>query len=929
MGGWRNTGGAPDDAPDPGGHARSRATSCCFVQVRSSRTRTCNLTHCLMVRVRPRIFAPVRYPQSECGCPLLGGGGHPLDFAATFDSSRIDMERLRSIPLIFLLTPGCLDEAPSDGSSETSVTEASESPEKGDASGGAHVDPNQQIAVPVEPSQQKPSEDEYVHPLRNLEFVNGKAPFVEIIDAPGGERYAIVDETIAVDNTPSEHFSGIRAYPMAAISAEPSQTTPPISAADKIGGRARGLADEAVREGEPQRKIALHVRLTRPSPRVLTFDLETDIAFGKIQTDGDYQTRRGIRIKERALQIAAAQAPVLVAVKFLGGEVQYRCEHLACLEIALPAASLSLLAQHPQVVRLDAVGSVFPEGPVTADKIEIGHQLELHIQSNPDLTPVPYDGGFFSSSLADNLRFAVFETAYDVAHPAFRDGAGPTTRIAALRNCKQTNNVWSCPTVASVCNPNFCDNHSTGVAGIIFGDLFDDQISNQSLNNKRRWSGIAREARGYLYATGGNPSSASFTAAADDLVANQPSQPRAIAMNLSSGLGQGEGAITDLDKDMDPNYPDGWDHCNGIDAVSQNVNDLFEAGTLLVKSAGNLGGQNLAQCTVTIPGSAITAFTVGGHAGFTLDSSVNPVRNAILAGTPSEPVKNSARGGSQNPNDFERGRGRTIIDLTAYRYRTEMADGSSPGTFFGFNDLGTSFSAPVITATAVAIVDHFKRTISNNIDDPGILFATLLLMGDRAVDGGGKSLSTHDRGYGAGRLKVRRLDDVGLDRPWGHLFTSFCIGRTQVVSIPINNNQPLPAGVDIFKAVLWWYDRRHEHPALLDIANLDLQLVELNPDLSEKPVPLRESKSVSDNKERVFFASGLAGRRVRLKVSAVGGIDDSFSYDCPVNPGLLRARVAVLWEDSARDNDLEGPFWFQDLNQQNQPWLGVEPEDLP
>lgn len=57
--------------------------------------------------------------------------------------------------------------------------------------------------------------------------------------------------------------------------------------------------------------------------------------------------------------------------------------------------------------------------------------------------------------------------------------------------------------------------------------------------------------------------------------------------------------------------------CNGDEAAASVVNDLFEDGTLLFKSAGNESFHTLDpdDCTVTSPGAAIGAFTVGAVSG--------------------------------------------------------------------------------------------------------------------------------------------------------------------------------------------------------------------------------------------------------------------------------------------------------------------------
>jgi len=769
----------------------------------------------------------------------------------------------------------------------------------------------------------------FFHPLSKLAKVKGKLPFVELHDSPGGRRYAMVDEIVVAEDGEVTQFCGVRALQVEALPLQPPETTPAITPAEKIGGHVSAQVAEALRDGDPLRPIVLTLRLAAPEARALTFDLEFDIAAGQISNATAFEAQRQKRLQSRANLIKALQLPVIAEVNALGGLVLYRCEQLACLSIELPATHVATLAQQVSVVRIDAPSPFEVEGKALADAVEGGHQFDLHLEPRED-SPIPFDGGLnLPNSLADNLRFALLDARFNVTHPTFRDNAGPISRIAEHHVCALNNNVWSCPISPPLCADNQCgDDHATAVGGILFGDLFDNQIANQTPQQRRERSGLAREAVGYVYEIAGvQEAEAVALISAMDGVASR--SPRAVIANMSAG--HGAKFMNDLDKDVDPSYPDEWDHCNGIDALSLSANELFERGTLLIKSAGNSGGQNPAECTVTMPGSAIGVFTVGGENEPTGFSGINQVRNSPLINpTALDPKSGSSRGGSAL--NLERGRGRTIIDLVAYGFRRDLADGKWPGTFFGGGNMesliGTSFAAPVVSAAAIALIDHHRRAISSAINDPSILFANLLLMGDRTREGGTKLLTTFDRGYGAGVLKLRRQDDIGLDRPFGLVSTAFCVGRSQAISFVLNDGQPIPSGADAIKAVIYWYDRRHEHPALLDIANFDLSLIELNPDLSEKLPALQESKSTRDNKERVLF-SGIAGKRLKLKVSAVGGIDPNFIYGTCSVPGALRVALAALWEDSTRNNDLEGPFWFQDLNIPGQPWIGVEPEDLP
>src|SRR5690606_11007242 len=100
--------------------------------------------------------------------------------------------------------------------------------------------------------------------------------------------------------------------------------------------------------------------------------------------------------------------------------------------------------------------------------------------------------------------------------------------------------------------------------------------------------------------------------------------------------------------------------CNGDETAALVVNELFEDGTLLFKSAGNESFSSLDpdDCRVTSPGAAIGAFTVGAVSG-TLN--VSGMREADIW---YENVDvGSSPGGSEDT--LLDGPGRTIIDLVA------------------------------------------------------------------------------------------------------------------------------------------------------------------------------------------------------------------------------------------------------------------------
>lgn len=771
-----------------------------------------------------------------------------------------------------------------------------------------------------------PGSRQYSHPLSKISRINGKFPFVEIADSPKGSRYGIQD-FIGVDEDGKERrFSGIVEIPVrrnVANTGEALGPSKPFTSAcnadglfptcphhannqsRKIGFSLRNEIEHAAAEDY----LSVLVRLVRPGGITLTAQLEGDIARGRIKTRRDYEVIRTQRLSERQQNLYRLQDPVIARVKSLGGAITFRGKALAALTVRMPVKNIKSLAEDSAISRLDlATEEVRAEAPADAAAIEIGAQLDQFIE--PGSVPVgvaPYVG--------KDLVFAVIDNKFLRTHHAFRKSSGLIAdRVYALYTCDLDKCNWE----YSTCNwDEFCGgDHGTGVAGVIFGDFTNGQTLIPSDGTDRKSvSGFARKAFGLLFE---HNSSTGAVQTAFDMVAT--ASPKVVAVNLSFG----SGSISDPDL------------CNGLDTLSQDANDLFESGVLLIKSAGNESvdpftkmptpQNNSSLCLVTSPGAAIGAFTVGNY-NKGLFVNVTKVRTASID-------KSSSRGGQ--PEDFAHGRGRSIVDLAAhgvsFRYlSTKKTQNAAQSTG------GTSFAAPVVTASAVILTDHYRRWLmkSDLLDDPGALYSNLLLMGDRSTGESStnpptKSFSGFDRNYGAGRLRMRKFDTTsksflggvgGMGVPFMQESSSSCIGVGETLQINLNMMTALPNGIDVCKFVLWWYDRRHETLTDRDrIVNIDIRLVRC--DASWKPIEiLAESASALDNKERIFFAppGGLSGLRLAVEIVGVSGFIAGFDYGgCA--PGKIRFYYSYFCESSARP----GPGLFF-----NPDGTGVEPENIP
>lgn len=246
----------------------------------------------------------------------------------------------------------------------------------------------------------------------------------------------------------------------------------------------------------------------------------------------------------------------------------------------------------------------------------------------------------------------------------------------------------------------------------------------------------------------------------------------------------------------------------------------------------------------------------------------------------------SARGGTTT----EGGR-RSIIDLTGFSWRVGLFDISG-----GYDNasFGTSVATPTVTGAALDFIDMYKRVkVSNLIDSPGMLYVNMLMMGDRQ-GASGKLTSQFDNLYGAGRMMMRMFTNSGIDAPGAWASNFVCVGQDEVVTIPINSGNIIDEA-DIFKAAVYWYDRRHAKGVAIDDIDLDLTYV-------SNGNSLVHSASSYDNKERVFY-QGISNKAVQLEISGYTVTADD--EGCGTNK--QRVYYAYFYEDDAR-NDADGPL---------------------
>jgi hypothetical protein len=689
----------------------------------------------------------------------------------------------------------------------------------------------------------------YRHPLQHRD---ARLLYAASKDAHPGLRHG-VEEGQAEDETGHRVLvSGIRAFERRAISAAelaelarekerlhgPRPAPQPGSALGPLltelvehheAGRLSASADSRI-----EVVIALE-RSARAGDVPIFEQVEQAIAQGRVVTRADREGVYAEAMAARQAAIARVQAPVASAVERAGGTVLVRARTMHFVVALVPLSAVRGLAARADVARVDLHTS--DDDEVHGGDVIKGHQIEQFITAG-------YDGE--NEGNPYDITFAQVEGggAHN-EHLGFREGTGTATRIRGMYSCS----------LGCVSKSDFASGEETGhassVAGIIFGDLRDGQDSSVSTTADRvARSGYSGESRGWLYA---GSSSVAF-----DHIAGRSGGTAPAVINMSAGAAQADPA------------------CQGRDTRSRAANEMFESGKLLIKSAGNEDHESTTDCRVSSPGSAIGALSIASI-GSSSTGTESTVRGATISSF-------SSRGGTSSE-----GGGRTIIDLAAYGYRKNLFDNLGGYSRSGG---GTSYAAPTVTALALDFIDHYKHEYSNLIDNPGLLAANMLLMGDRLTQSGSKALYGYDNLYGAGRLRARRYDSGGMDAPWRYSNGWVCIDNKESYVLTINNGAALSGDVDTFKAVLWWYDSRHQSNGTVDDIDLRLQ--------TTAGVTLRSSLSL-DNKERVFY-QGIGGTAIQLQIYGY----NVTSSDTGCGANSMKVYYAYFYEDSDRD-DVDGP----------------------
>lgn len=357
-------------------------------------------------------------------------------------------------------------------------------------------------------------------------------------------------------------------------------------------------------ESEPWETTRVLISVSEAEYPGVQAEFEAAVARGEVLTVDDEEALNALLLEELAALVAESQQPVLSAIEEMGGTVGAVHVYLFGLDAELTPEMVESLAALDEIERMDADSEGVSSALVTGTQVIAGTQIAQLINSGND-----------GSYGTPNMHTAIIDQYdYHDEHPGFKDTSAAGTRIAGRFTCSSV----TCTSILNFAVP-LAGNpeHATMTAGLLFGDLRDAQDpvypgANTAAQIER--SGYAGEAWGYLFKLNTGLASQAIVAF-DRIIALNP-KPRVVVSVI--------GFPTD-----DPN-------CLGQSTLSRRANDLYEAGILLVQSAGNTA-HPAADCTVTSPGSAIGTFTVGGHGNDTMGTELD-VRQAAI-------YTQSARGG--------------------------------------------------------------------------------------------------------------------------------------------------------------------------------------------------------------------------------------------------------------------------------------------
>jgi hypothetical protein len=685
------------------------------------------------------------------------------------------------------------------------------------------------------------------HILSGVVLPEGKVPVLEVSDAPSGKKYGLYISGYSLEEQGGAVISEmgyqelvVRPNDGSERDKFPPPTPIPVV---KVDARVRDhLANGAER-------VPVLLWLKEPDMPMLFLELQRRVFRGDVTTTRERDELRRILLEERQAAIADVQDQVLSGVRLLESTV--RCINNPCIFGTVSEDELALLEANANVELIErSEDEGHDDAPLGSANI-IANQLEPW-----------WDWGYAGHGINGNEAIvALAEEGFpNEEHIAFTDGPGTGARIRSRTGCIGAGGGVTCVFPSTIPEADETD-HASHTLGIIMADPYDG--SSTQWTNRR---GIASEAEAHLFY--GNDVAAMTSVLGYVRSAN----PTPHVMNMSWG--------------SDTNNT----NCSGTTAFSRALNNLYEDGILPVKSAGNLSHSSTTDCTVNAPGSALGAVTVGAIGNYPPDDSTDEMKAAAIRTT-------SSRGGTATE-----GGGRAIVDLVAAGIISNglSTAANSGSSAYSYSGSGTSTSTPYATGAALNLQDWSVRSQNGFLDyNPGLLHAMLILMTDRWNGSSYRLQGTKDNLYGAGRLRMRLLEDIGLDNPWGWQAGWTCVEDGHETEIPIIGT---PIGdINVLKAAIYFYDPQHETGGGVDSINMYIERADTGAALRTANMIGNEYQFLA-MREGYGGPDGLTTAPLRLVLNGIGISADNVSshgVGCGTNEMLVW--YAYYYEDSDRE----------------------------
>jgi len=669
--------------------------------------------------------------------------------------------------------------------------------------------------------------DVYAHPMKEAVYQD-KVILQDIKGPNERERFVVGDIITATSGQTPQIFSGVAINQIATASPDDVQTdATPFQKRERLHNE---LSDW-IQKAPVTEKREINLTINRPADYVPSYDrFERAIALGKVNSQTDAKNIRAELANEQQAIVEREQNILIAEITGVGGTILGKCLNSFCLSVEVTPPQLKKLNANDRIHFIDPVTKI-QNNVIGGLEVLAGAQISQYVDANFD--------GYVSPNRIDA---AILEhTSFNTTHPGFKNSTSGS-RIGVKRKCTG----GSCSAVASF---GTAQAHATATSGLLAGDLMDGQDATITTTDARSdRSGYGREATVNMW-------QAPYDSDIDEALADISNFGYPVlSMSISA-----TGDTT----------------CLGSGVLSEEVNDLFDAGTVTFFASGNNGHVSTTNCVVEEPGSAVGAFVVGAHVNSASTDGEIDVRSGSIA-------TYSDRGGTSSEGQ------RTIIDLTAAGCRQNLFSTSGG---YGSTACGTSYSAPTVAGSAIDFIDFYKSTFGNGIDDPTSLTANMLLMGDRQGESGFLNIGFSNL-WGAGRQKMRKFDSAGMDNPFQYGSLTTCIDHQTGIYQPLNNGNRISSDVDVLKAVVFFFDRRHEDGVMDDI-NLFLERSSDNVTWTK----VRSSVSAVDEKERVFHADFSGNYYWRLKVFGYSVTADQTA--CGTNS--MKVRYAWFFEDSDRE----------------------------